>query len=370
MGMAASQARLLSLTARLSDLEFQAMQLTNAKIQLSRSTEAVASEYTNALNNKIFKIKNTNTPLTASSLTGFQTLPSIEAQRILVDTSDRILVSGTVARAFDTAGGSCERFLNQFGYTSLHNPPNIGGDSDPTGGNNTTEIIKGVSESTTNSSTETDVYDILSMPATSAANNNDNNSGSGVNPGNNWGTSSGNTWGTGDGNTPSTPPPPPTVDPPPPTVDPPPPTVDPPPPTVDSRYTYDADAVQYYTNLFNQIQSHGYVTTDDQNLSNPEWLYEQLFNGNLRMEKLTSTGHAQEDQWNTDGLLEEVYDTSDDARAELKYEVETTKIQNQDKKYDLELKQIETEHTAIQTEMESVKKVIDKNIEATFKIFA
>ncbi|HPT41507.1 MAG TPA: hypothetical protein PLG15_03895, partial [Candidatus Gastranaerophilaceae bacterium] len=155
-----------------------------------------------------------------------------------------------------------------------------------------------------------------------------------------------------------------------PTVDPPPPTVDPPPPTVDSRYTYDADAVQYYTNLFNQIQSHGYVTTDDQNLSNPEWLYEQLFNGNLRMEKLTSTGHAQEDQWNTDGLLEEVYDTSDDARAELKYEVETTKIQNQDKKYDLELKQIETEHTAIQTEMESVKKVIDKNIEATFKIFA
>ena len=37
---------------------------------------------------------------------------------------------------------------------------------------------------------------------------------------------------------------------------------------------------------------------------------------------------------------------------------------------DLELKQIETQHKAIETEYDSVKKVIDKNIEVSYKIFA
>ena len=62
--------------------------------------------------------------------------------------------------------------------------------------------------------------------------------------------------------------------------------------------------------------------------------------------------------------------TEDDAQDSANYEAATAEIQAQDKKLELEIKNIETEHKAIETEMESVKKVIDKNIENSFKSFA
>ena len=47
----------------------------------------------------------------------------------------------------------------------------------------------------------------------------------------------------------------------------------------------------------------------------------------------------------------------------------TEKIQQQDRTLALRLRQLDTEQEALQTEMESVKKVIDKNIESTYKTF-
>lgn len=48
----------------------------------------------------------------------------------------------------------------------------------------------------------------------------------------------------------------------------------------------------------------------------------------------------------------------------------TSIIQNQDKTLELKLRQLDTEREALSTEMDSVKKVIDKNIESTFKTFS
>jgi hypothetical protein len=50
--------------------------------------------------------------------------------------------------------------------------------------------------------------------------------------------------------------------------------------------------------------------------------------------------------------------------------MKTSVIQAQDRTLELKLKQVDTDHNAIQTEMDAVKKVIDKNIESTFKTFA
>ena len=47
----------------------------------------------------------------------------------------------------------------------------------------------------------------------------------------------------------------------------------------------------------------------------------------------------------------------------------TEAIQQQDRTLELRLRQLDTEQEALQTEMEAVKKVIDKNIESTFKTF-
>lgn len=48
----------------------------------------------------------------------------------------------------------------------------------------------------------------------------------------------------------------------------------------------------------------------------------------------------------------------------------TSVVQAQDRELELRLKQLDTEHNAVQTEMESVKAVCKKNTEDSFKTFA
>lgn len=78
------------------------------------------------------------------------------------------------------------------------------------------------------------------------------------------------------------------------------------------------------------------------------------------------------DSWETLGgsVIQEEYDKSDDAEAEAVFQNKQTKIQNADKKLELKLDQLESERTAIQTEIDSVTKVIDDNIEKGFKAFS
>ena len=54
MGMSASQARLLSITARMNDIEFKSQQVSNVKIRLADDSEKVANAYTAALNKQKF----------------------------------------------------------------------------------------------------------------------------------------------------------------------------------------------------------------------------------------------------------------------------------------------------------------------------
>ena len=58
------------------------------------------------------------------------------------------------------------------------------------------------------------------------------------------------------------------------------------------------------------------------------------------------------------------------AKAEAEYEHAMKQIDRKDKKYDMDLNRLETERTALTTEYDSVKKVIQDNIERTFKIFS
>ena len=72
--------------------------------------------------------------------------------------------------------------------------------------------------------------------------------------------------------------------------------------------------------------------------------------------------------WETldSGAITEDYDKSDDAQAESEYQTAQDKIHAADRKLELRLDQLESNRQAIQTEIESVSKVIDENIEKTF----
>lgn len=50
MGVSSNQARLMTLTSRMADLELRAQQISNQKIVMSLKTEAIALQYSNAIN--------------------------------------------------------------------------------------------------------------------------------------------------------------------------------------------------------------------------------------------------------------------------------------------------------------------------------
>ncbi len=63
------------------------------------------------------------------------------------------------------------------------------------------------------------------------------------------------------------------------------------------------------------------------------------------------------------------YDTQQYDKKLADINAKTSLIHEQDRTLELRLKQLDTEHNALQTEMEAVKKVMDKNVEDTFKTF-
>jgi uncharacterized membrane protein len=58
----------------------------------------------------------------------------------------------------------------------------------------------------------------------------------------------------------------------------------------------------------------------------------------------------------------------DSAEAQL-LQARIAAIQAIDKSLELQLRRVDTQHEAVQTEIEAVRKVISKNIESTFKTF-
>ncbi|CDE89240.1 TPA: hypothetical protein CPT81_06400 [Candidatus Gastranaerophilales bacterium HUM_20] len=151
----------------------------------------------------------------------------------------------------------------------------------------------------------------------------------------------------------------------------------------------------YYKNIFNKMQSSGYFTyTNKPGEADENHIYadvgtgtagnvqkspladnvafeEALRNGTLRLEYYSTTDRAfKSTTISDDSCIQEVADERAIARAESKYTQDMTDLENKDKKLDLELKRLDTEHSALQTEYDSVKSVVDKNVESSFKIFS
>ncbi|MGN1154348.1 MAG: hypothetical protein ACI4S3_09990, partial [Candidatus Gastranaerophilaceae bacterium] len=68
--------------------------------------------------------------------------------------------------------------------------------------------------------------------------------------------------------------------------------------------------------------------------------------------------------------LQEVSDTEFVKRAEADYEAAMRKINRKETKIDTELQQLEAERTSIKTEQDSLKRVVDDNVNLSFKLFS
>jgi hypothetical protein len=128
------------------------------------------------------------------------------------------------------------------------------------------------------------------------------------------------------------------------------------------------------------------VFEDTSLFKSSEWLQFALEHGMVSMKQATYTDPSTDSykvstltgdgySWNSIIYTSATDITSQDddvaiAIAEAKYKRTTTEIESQDKKYDQELKDLETEHSALQTEYDSIKEVISKNVDRSFKAFS
>ena len=117
--MAASQGRLLYLTSQLSDLEYRALQTSNAKIQLSSKSEYLTSQYTNQLESKKLVIQSgydssgpVYTDLNAKLLLSYN--PNSK-QKLLKNADGEVLVSQSMFQKYMAANGNLNNFLVSLG---------------------------------------------------------------------------------------------------------------------------------------------------------------------------------------------------------------------------------------------------------------
>ena len=163
-----------------------------------------------------------------------------------------------------------------------------------------------------------------------------------------------------------------------------------------SAMIYDADKIQYYKNIYQQMTTKGFTTfdqmidekyintmtyktasgdtnaLDNERLAycNDNWLITLLKNGKLSISfyDITNNNFVKTTLDDDESIVEKE-NKSKMAIAEQVYQNHMDRIESEDKRFDMQLTKLESEHTALTTEYESVSKVISKNVEKSFNIF-
>lgn len=120
MGLASSQARLLSITARLSSNEYESQQISNAKMRLATQSQEASEAYIAALNDTQLSFvsydstgESFNTALTASMLYEYA---DNKNQYILTNASGKVLLNNTDVYNYKNSN-NLDEFLSNYGIT-------------------------------------------------------------------------------------------------------------------------------------------------------------------------------------------------------------------------------------------------------------
>lgn len=122
-------------------------------------------------------------------------------------------------------------------------------------------------------------------------------------------------------------------------------------------------------------QVNQYYQVIDRNLtSDADWLQFAITNGIVTMKQaaLRTNGDITWEgiEFSSTSDIREVEDSSKIAKAEAEYKKSMYEIQAQDKEYDMKIKKLDTEHSALKQEADSIKNVMSKNVEKSFTVFS
>lgn len=100
-----------------------------------------------------------------------------------------------------------------------------------------------------------------------------------------------------------------------------------------------------------------------------DYFEQNLKTGNWFIQQQDKNGEWKDQSLSGSSFIYQGVDKEDFAIANAEYERKMESLERIDKKFDMQIQQLSTEQSALETEMDSIKKVIDKNIEETFKTF-
>lgn len=121
----------------------------------------------------------------------------------------------------------------------------------------------------------------------------------------------------------------------------------------------------FYDTLFNSICTRGWV--ENNNIMDIEYMQEMLQTGKFFLATCADDGYYYQGNYATNTFIKEVSDEEAIAQAEAKYNTEKQKINSKEEIIDLKMKNLDTEISSLTTEYDTVKSVISKNVEKSFK---
>ena len=316
MGMSASQARLLSITSRMNDIELRSQQISNTKIRLADESEQVANKYTKALN--------------ASKLTKMEY--SKEQSRKVDLTINELSKAGSNLRLKRTDG---KTIVPKSVYQNYKNSLSYNNNKDSFCGKLPTEEARKkeagytfVLQMTTGEMSWAGAYDKTGTQKTGLYGPNDPYRDF-INAG------------------------------------------------VISQSEIDY-YTQMFNDMFDasttasdgQTKSFdGAFAFDDSIANDPNWLYEAIESGQFILEEKKDDSWKETSVSGNVSLGIESY-SENLAKAEAEYNASTAKINTKEKKLDQQMKEMDTEHSALKTEYDSVKSLISDNISKSFQLFS
>ena len=396
MGMSASQARLLTITARINDVEFQAQSIQNAKIQLANQSDRVYEDYIAALDATTLTLTSIDTTSGATSIitANFNNLCSRRRvaaangeEYALRDRYGRLIVEDDIVDAYEDfkefGATSYDRSAHSFAMFML-------GIED--GENPDIDDIIDAEEASYNSRKDSDPdLKALHGAVEEIVNSIDDYSASSIYDTNHvedYGTAeqkqaykdamnayreklyskgnSGVIYGLATGKLSN--------------------------PNITKTDNYNATEdfntglYNYFVSIYKQIEACGRcVSIEDYNgpdgdaASNSDWLQSMIKSGQITLytteyDKNTASYKMNAASPNSESVVAftetSAIDKTAVAKAEAKYEHEMKQIDKKDKEFDLDLAKLDTERQALAKQYDSLKTVIDENIEKSFGIFS
>lgn len=153
---------------------------------------------------------------------------------------------------------------------------------------------------------------------------------------------------------------------------------------IDEKTSSDATEVKYELEAMKKTSAGGqyYAVISDSLTSSSSWIQDALSQGIVTLERVSIDTTTS----NTDGVANKrnlwegvIYTNATDIStgedetaqtiAEAEYEATMNEIDAKDKKYTRRIRQLETEHDALQKQYDSIKNAVSSNIQRTYKTF-